>query len=108
MQQFGAYVRQLRRSKNMTQDELAKLAGLSRQFVNRLEAGEYGIDEETAPRLALALGVDADEVRERAGFVRKSQTEVPAELVSIWHRVPQDRRSGFLRAVRSMGEALSL
>jgi hypothetical protein len=57
--------------------------------------------------IANALDYSIAELRERAGIAEPTG-EVPAELVSIWHRVPQDRRSGFLRAVRSMGEALSL
>lgn len=108
MEHFGVWLRQVRREKGLTQEEVAKAAGLSRQFINRVEAGEYNIDEDTAPRLALAIGEDADIVREKAGFAKKNPTDVPAELVSIWHRVPKDRRSGFLRAVRSMGEALSV
>ncbi len=45
---------------NITQDELAKALGISRRRVNELVRGKRGVSPDTALRLALCFGLDAE------------------------------------------------
>jgi transcriptional regulator with XRE-family HTH domain len=55
--QFGKRLRALREAACKSQGELADKAGLSRTFVNQLEAGNRDPSLSTLTRLARALGV---------------------------------------------------
>ena len=55
---MGEKIRMLRKSKNMTQDKLAELSGLSRQTVNAIETGNAeNVTTGTLESIAKALGV---------------------------------------------------
>jgi DNA-binding Xre family transcriptional regulator len=54
---LGKRVRILRLTREMTQDDLAAAAGMSRSFVSLIEHGTHGIDVVRLLRLAAALEV---------------------------------------------------
>lgn len=54
---FARNVRQFRRQKGMTQDELANAAGLGRCFVSQIERGRFSATLETLGALSTALGI---------------------------------------------------
>jgi transcriptional regulator with XRE-family HTH domain len=60
--QLGARIRKLRKSKDMSQAELAKRARLTRVYVTRLEAGQQDPSLSTINALARALGVPVTEL----------------------------------------------
>jgi transcriptional regulator with XRE-family HTH domain len=62
LQRFGARVRELRRAKGLTQEELAEASGLDRSYVGSLERGERNISLRNIHRLADALEVDPREL----------------------------------------------
>ncbi|MBA7619752.1 hypothetical protein ES703_27093 [subsurface metagenome] len=49
-------MRELRNDKGLSQLELAKKSGVSREFINRVEQGHLHLSGFTAPRIAKALG----------------------------------------------------
>jgi transcriptional regulator with XRE-family HTH domain len=55
--QMGKRLRRLRVAKDMSQAALAKGAGLTREYVNKLEAGKQDPSLTTISALAKALGV---------------------------------------------------
>jgi len=55
--QFGRKLKALRERRGVSQAELAERAGLSREYVNKLEAGKYDPTLGTLGCLAKALGV---------------------------------------------------
>ena len=59
---MGARIRKLRGK--MTQAELAKRARVTREYVNKLEAGQYSPTVAVLTRLARALGVRVTELLE--------------------------------------------
>jgi transcriptional regulator with XRE-family HTH domain len=54
---FGKVLRQLRKTKRLSQEKLAELADLDRTFVSMIERGKRRPTLETAKKLANALGV---------------------------------------------------
>jgi transcriptional regulator with XRE-family HTH domain len=60
--QFGKRLRTLREAAGRSQADVAKRAGLSRVFVNQLEAGTRDPSLSTLTRLAKALGVTLAEL----------------------------------------------
>ena len=54
---MGKRLKQLRVAKRMSQAALAKWAGLTREYVNKLEAGKQDPSLTTMSALAKALGV---------------------------------------------------
>jgi len=54
---MGMTLRKLRQAKKLSQATLAERAGLSREYVNKIEAGRYDPPLSTINALAKALGV---------------------------------------------------
>lgn len=59
---LGKRVRILRLTRELTQDELAVAAGMSRSFVSLIEHGTHGVDVVRLLRLAAALDVPLAEL----------------------------------------------
>ena len=57
---IGAFIRTLRKEKNMTQQELADKLGVSDKAVSKWERGDGCPDVGILPTLAQALGTDVD------------------------------------------------
>ena len=55
-------LKKLREAKDMSQATLAKKAGITREYVNKLEAGRYDPTVGVLQRLARALGVAVTEL----------------------------------------------
>jgi len=62
--QMGKRLRKLRISKKLSQATVAKRADLSREYVNKIEAGRYDPPLSTINALAKALGVSVGELLE--------------------------------------------
>lgn len=63
-------IKELRKGKKMSQEELANTCNVSRQTVNAVEKSKYDPSLELAFRLAKHLGVSVDEL-----FLYKGQEE---------------------------------
>ena len=62
MKAFGQHLRDVRKSKNITQEALAMKADIAFSSVARIEAGQINTTISTVARLAQALEVDKDEL----------------------------------------------
>ena len=60
--QLGVKLKTLREEKGMSQEALARRAKITREYVNRLEAGRYDPTVGVLQRLAKALGVPVTEL----------------------------------------------
>lgn len=56
--QFGAKVRRYRELRNLSQEELAKLAGVHRTYIGMVERAEKNITLLNIERISKALGLD--------------------------------------------------
>ena len=57
IERMAAQIRKLREARGLTQSELAEKAGVTREYIARLEAGRYDPSLSTIERLAKALKV---------------------------------------------------
>jgi putative transcriptional regulator len=62
--QMGTRIRTLREARGMSQGELAKQSKITREYVNKLEAGRYDPTVGVLQRLAKALRVKVTELLE--------------------------------------------
>jgi transcriptional regulator with XRE-family HTH domain len=58
----GERIRQIRKEKNITQEELALEAGLNRAYVGYIERGERNPSTETIAKIAKALKVPLEKL----------------------------------------------
>jgi transcriptional regulator with XRE-family HTH domain len=61
---LGERLRVLRRGRALTQSALARLAGISRQYLSDIERGAAEPSTETASAIATALGIRVEELSE--------------------------------------------
>lgn len=74
--ELGHQVLQKRKEKGLSQTELSKIVGISRNYVSQIERGEaHGISMRILNQLAVALGVS---IAELSG--ETSQTTIPTTL----------------------------
>jgi transcriptional regulator with XRE-family HTH domain len=84
---FGARVREFRTLAEMTQDQLAKKAGLSRPSITNIERGRQDIPASTLLALAEALGVTPNDL---LGFgAGPSVTAFAARVAGQQRRITQ-------------------
>lgn len=61
---FGDKLRQLRKQKNISQEELAFKAGLHRTYISDIERGARNVSLENIEKIAIALGASAKDLLE--------------------------------------------
>ena len=64
VRQLGMKLKQVREARGMKQDAVAKKAGITREYLSRLEAGRYDPTVGVLQRLAKALKVKVTELLE--------------------------------------------
>lgn len=104
---FGAWLRGKREDLRFTVTELAELAGVSKQYLSRLERAEEQLltNKPTQPaldkveRLARALNIDVSEAREMAGYTspngHRSKPQNAAEFAERLQEMGFDIQTDF-------------
>lgn len=105
MQEFGDMIREARTALKLSQAELAKAVGLSRQQVNRIENGSTGTEPETAEKLARALKLDVEEARYRAGFSAKPQLTPGEEISLLIQRMSAEKQKMAVKVLEALATA---
>jgi len=59
-QRIGQRIADLRKTKGMTQQDLADIVGMQRNHISRIEAGKYSVGFDTLQAIAEALGGTID------------------------------------------------
>ena len=65
---LGEAIRQVRLSKDISQEKLALLAEVDRSYVGRVERGDNNVAVLTLSRLASALGISLSTLMRKAGL----------------------------------------
>lgn len=81
---IGANIARLRKEKNMTQDQLANLMGISFQAVSKWENGLSSPDVSSFPMLADVFGVTIDELFGREAAQREAPAAEPKNDELPW------------------------
>lgn len=72
---FGEYLRDLRKEKNLSMTKLEKTAGVSSSYIANIENGKRGIPSpEVLSKLAKALGVDHTLLLMKAGHLKEVES----------------------------------
>ena len=94
-------IKKLRKNKNLTQSELANMAGVTKTAVYNWERGSYSPDGDNLIKLAEALGTTASyllgetDIWAHGGEIPESQ-RIPEEWESIRDEVAQQGDKRFL------------
>ena len=59
---FGKRIKELRQSKNLSQEALAHLAELDRTYIPSIEKGERNVSIEVIKKLSVAFGIKISEL----------------------------------------------
>ena len=59
---FGKRIKELRQSKNLSQEALAHLAELDRTYIPSIEKGERNVSIEVIQKLSIAFGIKISEL----------------------------------------------
>ena len=78
---FGEYIITLRKEKNLSQRQLARITGIANSTISRIEADLVKPDPMTLAKLSSALDVDKSILMIHCGY-----SEIPEELVMIARR----------------------
>lgn len=88
MAKLGDYIRKLREAQGMTLNQLAKVSGLSRSYIGRIELEERRNPSLKAiVRLAAALGIGIEDVCQAAGYMPeglKELTKNPTKYIATF------------------------
>lgn len=89
---FGALVLRYREARNMSQDRLAQLAGLSNGYISLLEQGRRGKNpsRDTVIRIAQALNAPLAEMLGAAGRLKPGEDLSPEQRASFEDFVQTD------------------
>jgi transcriptional regulator with XRE-family HTH domain len=68
---FGEVIRELRKERNLSQEELANKADVHRTYVGMIERGEKNITIENIQKLAKALNVSLKSIFEKLDKILK-------------------------------------
>ncbi len=102
---FAQWVKDTRERQQLSIVECATRAGVSHPAWIEYENTTKGRQprRDTVLKIAEALAVKEEEALESAGF-RTTMPAVPQELVSIWERVPEDQKQGFLSVLHAFAD----
>ena len=82
-EKFGARLKELRRSKNLTQENLAEITGMDIPNLSNIERGKKFVSSETLSKLALALEVSEGTLFDFGH--KKSREELIKEIQKLIH-----------------------
>ena len=107
MDAFANWLEAIIRESGMSQSDLARRSGLSRQAISAyLNQKRTKPDEEALQALARGLQLPVETVYEKAGLLSKSppETELQRQLVYLYNQLPDDEKqrlveyAGFLKS----------
>ncbi|MBI5973411.1 XRE family transcriptional regulator [Staphylococcus caledonicus] len=90
--QLGFIIKKIRKSKNMTQEELSKEAGFSQNTISNHENGRRSIGENEVQRYAEALGVTTKYIYNQLDDINsKSYTEIKVHFGNLVKEVIESK-----------------
>lgn len=83
---FGQKLKQIRKSKNLTQSKLAELAGVSDKHISKIEVGVYFPTYKTLTKILKALDLSIEDVGLNLEHVTSNDNPLYLKVVQILNR----------------------
>ena len=100
---FGKILRDARKTKKMTQEELAERLGISLKYISRIENGNNGVKTQTLIRYMNILGITPNTIY--ASFITNEEAaknvEISEKIVNL-----SDEKKDFINAIIDLLENL--
>ena len=102
----GGKIREIRESRNLTQDQLAELASLNRVTVAKYEAGRIEPGANSLARIADALEVSTDVLLGRSEDIRMPEDHpqsIEAKIISVGiDKLPKEQREQAVNVMKAV------
>ncbi|MFM9277991.1 helix-turn-helix domain-containing protein [Paenibacillus jiagnxiensis] len=80
---IGRKIRQYRKWKGLTQEQLAELVGINFTQIGKIERGEYNVKIQTLEKIANALGVRLSELISHGDYKGIDMSDTVLEAVAL-------------------------
>lgn len=97
---LGRRIKELRKTRNMSQDQLAEKVDIDPKHLSRIEVGKGYPSLDTLESIALVLGVEVKDFFEFM-HVRKG-TNLVEEISELLKEAPEDKQRMILKIVRAI------
>lgn len=91
------FIKEWRKHRNLTQDQLAERIGVDRTYVSKIEAGKKRYDQPFLEAAAEALNCDP------ASLIMRNPLD-PEAIWSIWEQIPPEDRPHAMRALAAFAK----
>lgn len=102
----GTWLRQKRRAADLTQEEAANRAGMTRAMWAKLESGKHGTKRGNIPGIALALGASASETANVFGYSAPNTEPPPPIKNHCGTELYNQLSAGMQQALKELGEKI--
>ena len=97
---FGKRIKELRKMKKLTQEQLGEMVGIDYKQIGNIETGTYFTTMTTLEKIAKALNV---EIVELFNFNHnQDKDDIMKEIIELLSRAPEDKLKTTYRAVRAI------
>ena len=93
---FGAAIRERRKSKGMTQQQLSDIAGVNRSHLSLIETGEHHPSKRTAEEIAKALDTTLEALQWAGDYLAELDELAPRQLYPGLRALLEDPTAGML------------
>ena len=90
---LGGFIREQRRSAELSLRHLAKLAGVSNPYLSQIERGLRKPSAEILQSIARALRISAETLYVRAGILDERESDLSSAILADEHLTPEQRRA---------------
>lgn len=87
---------ELRKQKNLTQEDLSLSAGLDPKYINKLENGRFSVKIETLSKIIETLNIDYFDFFE---FSKTNNSKITNELISRLASFPKEEQEKKIKAI---------
>ena len=101
---FGEFVRAQRRLAQVSQRNLARMAGVSDSYLSQLERGNYRPSPQVVKSIAQAFGLEPRQLYTMLGFMDEDESTAPPtveQAIQLDDRLEPSQKEALLRVYRS-------
>ena len=96
---LGLKVKEYRKKKKITQEQLSEIIGLDNGYISKLEVGQNFPSLTTLEKIAAALGVQLSDFFQ---FSPPSEQDFKTEVLTIYEKLPKDKQYTLYRVAKGL------